>query len=257
MTDGASSPQGSSGERIVNRLGRVVLASTHPRELAGRWASLGFSTGEPYAMGETEAVDIPLAGTGLCIVSGVTGREGKLVGWTWACSDPAASAAAVSARSGTEISESTAVLTPLPSSLSPGVTTWLEADTQAQGAAHPNGIDSVDHVVLFCADADAACSTYEQNFGLKGKRVDLGERRHVFLMVGKSMIEIVAPQEQAEDGHDRPWGLAFRSKDLDATVAYLRSAGIEVPEPRTAIQGGRITTPKVEPCGLAIAVLGE
>ena len=54
-----------------------------------------------------------------------------------------------------------------------------------------------------------------------------------------------------------PWGVAFESSNLDATVAFLRAAGVEVGDPHRAVQGGRITGMPTPLGGIQLAFMGE
>ena len=54
-----------------------------------------------------------------------------------------------------------------------------------------------------------------------------------------------------------PWGLAFGSSSIDATVTFLRMAGIEVNDPHRAVQGGRITGMATPLGGIQLAFMGE
>ena len=87
---------------------------------------------------------------------------------------------------------------------------------------------------------------------------------------GASLLEIVGPSKPAAPAPGEPsvklaagrvsggpWGVAFGSTNLDATVAFLRSAGVEVSDPTRAVQGGRITGMPTALGGIQLAFMGE
>jgi hypothetical protein len=51
--------------------------------------------------------------------------------------------------------------------------------------------------------------------------------------------------------------VAFESTNLDATVAFLRTAGVDVGDPQRAVQGGRITGMPTPLGGIQLAFMGE
>jgi catechol 2,3-dioxygenase-like lactoylglutathione lyase family enzyme len=134
-------------------------------------------------------------------------------------------------------------------------------DPPAPAPPHPNGITRIDHVVAVSPDLDRTVTA------LQAARLDLrrireqptpaGAPRQAFFRLGAEILEAI--QEPAEvsaraGGGDRPaffWGIALRSDDLDATVAWL---GANVSEIRDAVQPGRRIASLRREAGLALPV---
>ncbi|HUF32155.1 MAG TPA: VOC family protein [Acidimicrobiales bacterium] len=123
-----------------------------------------------------------------------------------------------------------------------GLPTTVAPDEEpAVPAHHPNGVTSVDHVVMRTPDLDrtvaALCA-----IGAEPRRTrpttgpDGSAITQVFFRLGEAILELVGPPERAGDGPARIWGLAFTCADLDATTASL---GDLVGTPRDAVQPGR------------------
>ena len=130
------------------------------------------------------------------------------------------------------------------------------------GAAHPNGIEAIDHVVVIAPQLDRTVAALEAA-GLDLRRIreqptPAGAPRQAFFRLGAEIVEVV--QEPAEvsvrlGGPERPaffWGLALRCPDLDATVAALgeeRSGAV-----RDAVQPGRRIATLRRAAGLALPI---
>jgi hypothetical protein len=132
-----------------------------------------------------------------------------------------------------------------------------------QGAAHPNGVSAVDHVVAFSPDLDRTVTALESaGLDLRRRRegpTGGGSARQAFFRVGEAILEVVEHPPQAREAGDpaapaRLWGLALLAPDLDATARY---AGERLGEVRDAIQPGRqiATFTRAAGLGLAVAVL--
>jgi hypothetical protein len=125
-----------------------------------------------------------------------------------------------------------------------GLATTL-ADSQARDGAgpHPNGVTGIDHVVAFSPDLDRTVAALEA-VGLDLRRVreeptPAGAPRQAFFRLGEVILECIQLPESPELDRSRNatlWGLAVRTNDMDATVAYL---GDRLGEPRPAVQDGR------------------
>jgi catechol 2,3-dioxygenase-like lactoylglutathione lyase family enzyme len=141
-------------------------------------------------------------------------------------------------------------------------TTLSERPPLGPGAAHPNGVTGLDHVVAITPDLDrtvAALSTA----GLDLRRIreeptPAGAPRQAFFRLGAVVLEVVQEPEEAIEraGGDRSrpaffWGLALTAPDLDATVAAL---GDRVSEIRPAVQPGRRIATLRRSAGLSIPV---
>jgi catechol 2,3-dioxygenase-like lactoylglutathione lyase family enzyme len=111
----------------------------------------------------------------------------------------------------------------------------------AGGAAHPNEVTRVDHVVYTAPDLDAAISALTAVLGIAPRRRfrPRGSKgpEMAFFRVGEAFIEVVAAGRAPA-----LIGLALWSADLDRTVAEVRALGGPVSDPRPAVQGGRIAT---------------
>jgi hypothetical protein len=115
--------------------------------------------------------------------------------------------------------------------------------TQAPDGApeHPNGIVSIDHVVVHTGDTRRTVAAFE-DVGLELRRVRTAEghgapMRQCFLWAGDVILEVVGPDDAAATAEPaRLLGLALVSPDLDATVAVL---GPRMGAPRDAVQQGR------------------
>jgi hypothetical protein len=127
------------------------------------------------------------------------------------------------------------------------------------GAAHPNGVLRIDHVVAMSPAFERSLAAL-QAAGLDLRRVreeptPAGAPRQAFFRLGGEILELV--QEPAEvvaraGGPDRPaqfWGLALLSEDLDRTVAAM---GEHVSEIRPAVQPGRRIATVRRSAGLSV-----
>ena len=123
------------------------------------------------------------------------------------------------------------------------------------GAAHPNGVTHVDHIVYTAPDLDTAIAALSAVLGIEPRR-----RFHprgpdgpemAFFRVGEAFIEVVAAGAQPA-----LIGLALWSADLDATVATIRAAGGPISDPKPAVQGGRIASVWHGHLNWGLAVMG-
>jgi predicted enzyme related to lactoylglutathione lyase len=270
-----SVPDSQGGERIVRRVGHALAVVPSLRAASGAWTRLGFTVSKRFEFLGCPAFDVVLAGGGIRFLAPVVRGpqstlsevvRGRLVGgagllgWTWACDDLRSSRQAIESRSGVEFAcdGSGGKSTVVPSELNPGAVTLLEESQDDELPVHHNAITELDHLVVMMSHVDAAAGAYEKHFGLRAKLTAMQERRYAFLKVGGSVIEIVGPLEP-ERGPitGKPWGLAMRSHDLDATVANLRRAGVQLPDPHPAIQGGRLTSLPMQLGGIHIAFIGD
>jgi predicted enzyme related to lactoylglutathione lyase len=150
----------------------------------------------------------------------------------------------------------------VPRKTSPGATTLLEPLVHEEVPPHPNRVTGLDHIVVTVNDVVAAADAYERAFAVKPRRSEMDGRRYAFLKVGEisgcCTIELVGPSAPvlgAPVGHG--WGLAFRTPDLDATLRYLREAGVKAGDAQPAVQGGRIVSLPMQIGGIHIGFLGD
>jgi hypothetical protein len=119
----------------------------------------------------------------------------------------------------------------------------------AAAAAHPNGVDRIDHVVLMTPNLRAALDELEAA-GLTVRRVrEAGDTglRQAFLIAGGVLLEVVGDVE----GDARLWGITFVVPDVDA-LAAARPAALGTP--RDAVQPGRRIVTAREDAGLGVPV---
>ena len=198
------------------------------------WASLGFTVdGDRVRIGAT---DLVLAGS----------AAGKgILGWCLAGPDTTALPAEIEGLTTTV--EPTATTTPAP--------------------AHPNGVVSIDHLVVLTPLVERTVRTLE-GFGLPCRRrragAAYGQQQMVqaFFWLGdpdgpaeaRVILEVVGPETPDPDRAGDParfFGLALTSQDLDATGARL---GDLMKPPTPAVQEGRMITTISSRCGSSVAI---
>ena len=269
---------GASIKPAVNAVGRAFAAVPSLGPASKAWTKLGFALSKPFIFHGCNAVDVILASGGLRFVAPAGAKKSTplnklvgerliagagLLGWSWACKNVERTREIIEERSGETFEKNDTGEKELvvPSKLNPGATTLLEPIVDEDVPDHPNGIHELDHLVLTVSNSDDAADAYEEYFGLRAKRRTIADKRYAFVDVGGkggSVIEIVGPAEPDSSRlHGHPWGLAMRSKDLDATVSSLRDSGVHLSDPHDAIQGGRIASLPMHLGGIQIAFLGD
>ena len=130
----------------------------------------------------------------------------------------------------------------------------LHAVIAHSGAAptHPNGVSSIDHVVVYTPDLERTCAAIEAATAAPLKRIrEAGSIRQGFHRLGSLIVEVVThpgvTNERAEF-----WGLALNANDLDAL--YLRCGDAAMSAPRDAVQAGRRIASFREGAGLGLPV---
>jgi hypothetical protein len=141
-----------------------------------------------------------------------------------------------------------------------GLPTDLSERPPASGAAHPNGVVSVDHVVVFSPDLDRSVAALREA-GLDLRRVreeptPAGAPRQAFFRLGEVILEVIqapegSPLLEEPSGPSRLWGISFLVEDLDASAAVL---GDLLGEPRDAVQPGRRIATVRREAGLGVPV---
>jgi hypothetical protein len=140
-----------------------------------------------------------------------------------------------------------------------GLETAISEDAAAEPAAHPNGVESVDHVVAFSPNLDRTVGVLEKaGFSLRRIREEptpAGAPRQAFFRLGEVILEVVQqPPEMAGFDPSAParlWGLAFVCSDLDALAEQL---GDKVKGPREAVQPGRRIATLTREAGFAVPI---
>lgn len=100
-------------------------------------------------------------------------------------------------------------------------------------------IKGLDHVSIIVSDIEENLRFYKDilGFNLLKDFYDEKERaRIIFLNLGNSMLELIAPDEKPDKGEKTNWEerkrsgvehIAFLVEDMDKTYEYLKSKGIE------------------------------
>ena len=108
------------------------------------------------------------------------------------------------------------------------------------GATHPNGVVSIDHVVVMTPGLDRTVGVLrDAGFDFRRLREGStpgGSRRQAFFRMGEVILELVEAPVGVNVAHARLWGISFLVADLDATAAFL---GDLLGTPRDAVQPGR------------------
>jgi hypothetical protein len=130
----------------------------------------------------------------------------------------------------------------------------------AASMPHPNGVVSIDHLVVLTPDLDRTTAALRAaGFDLRRERegpTPGGSRRQSFFRMGEVILEVVeAPAETriAEDpaGPARLWGISFLVEELERTATSL---GYLLGEPRAAVQPGRQIATLRKEAGLGPAI---
>ena len=140
-------------------------------------------------------------------------------------------------------------------------TTTSHSTPPDAGAAHSNGVTSLDHIVAMTPDLDRSVRAL-RGAGLDLRRIreeptPAGAPRQAFFRLGEEILEVVQEPEQivaARDGADRParlWGLALIAPDIDRTVGAISP---HVGAVRDAVQPGRRIVTLKRSAGLAVPV---
>jgi hypothetical protein len=141
-----------------------------------------------------------------------------------------------------------------------GLPTTASGGPPAAGETHPNGVVSIDHVVVITPDLDRTAAAL-QDAGLDLRRLREGptpggSERQAFFRMGEPILEVVeAPPGTriASDpaGPARLWGISFLVEELQHTAAAL---GDLLGEPREAVQPGRRIATLRKEAGLGPAI---
>lgn len=109
-------------------------------------------------------------------------------------------------------------------------------------AVHPNGITSIDHVVVRTGDCDRTVAAFEAaGLQVRGGRSTASygsPMRQVFFWAGDVIVELIGPDtgEPTTDEATSIFGLALTAADLESTAAHL---GELLSTPKDAVQPGR------------------
>jgi hypothetical protein len=138
------------------------------------------------------------------------------------------------------------------------VTHGAVRDGLAGGSAHPNGVTTIDHVVVATPDIERTVGALGAA-GLTVRRWRDSETygtgmRQAFFKLGTVILEVVGPPSAMGGGPAGFFGLAFTVADLDATAAFF---GARLNPAKAAVQPGRriATLGKAAGSGVAMAFM--
>lgn len=107
---------------------------------------------------------------------------------------------------------------------------------------HPNGITSIDHIVVSTGDSQRSIAAFESaGFEVRGSRSTSSygsPMRQTFFWAGDVIVELMGPNlgEATSESPAQIFGLALVAADLDSTAAAL---GELLGTPKAAVQTGR------------------
>ncbi len=138
-----------------------------------------------------------------------------------------------------------------------GLTTTVAAGpVPDESPGHPNGVTSIDHIVLLTPNQQRTIAALE-SVGLLALRTRETDQYgapflQTFFRTGEVIVELIGPEEPSSDEPAGFFGLAFTVADLDATVAFLGPDGAGAA--KDAVQPGRrIATLRHKHFGLSVA----
>lgn len=123
-----------------------------------------------------------------------------------------------------------------------GLPTTTAAPAPSTLAIHPNGISSIDHVVVRTGDVERTIAAFQAaGLEVRGGRSTTSygaPMRQTFFWAGDVILELVGPDagEPRTDEVTSIFGLALVADDLDATATRL---GDLLGTPKPAVQDGR------------------
>jgi hypothetical protein len=144
-----------------------------------------------------------------------------------------------------------------------GLPTIASDQPAAGGRPHPNGVLSIDHLVVISPDLDRTAAVLRDGgFDLRRTRegeTPGGSRRQAFFRMGELILEVVEAPEGTKiaadpSGPARLWGISFLVDDFEGPAAAL---GERLGEPRDAVQPGRriATVGREAALGPAVALM--
>lgn len=132
-------------------------------------------------------------------------------------------------------------------------TTRSDAAPDTPGT-HPNGVTTIDHVVLLSPDLGRTVESLAAA-GVEPRRErdgELGGRpiRQIFFRLGEVIIEVVGSPDSAGEGPSTLWGITYVVADIDATAAFFGDRAAPV---KDAVQPGRrISTLRRDQLGISV-----
>jgi catechol 2,3-dioxygenase-like lactoylglutathione lyase family enzyme len=134
-----------------------------------------------------------------------------------------------------------------------GLPTTVAGAGETEPAAHPNGAQRVDHVVVTTPDLKRTLAAL-QGAGMELRRVrEHSDTLHQgFFRLGKVILEVVGPPHPSGEEPARFWGLVAVVPDVDALVADAEPGLFGTP--RAAVQEGRRIVTVSRAAGLTVAL---
>lgn len=135
-----------------------------------------------------------------------------------------------------------------------GVATASTDEPAVTPGTHPNGVTSVDHVVLLSPDLARTVAALA-GVGVRPRRERDGELggqpiRQIFFRLGEVIVEVVGAPHTVGDGPSTLWGMTYVVDDVEATA---ESFGERTSPVKDAVQPGRrITTLRHREFGMSV-----
>jgi len=135
-----------------------------------------------------------------------------------------------------------------------GVPTTATDASAVTPAMHPNGVTSVDHVVLLSPDLARTVAALAA-LGVRPRRERDGELggqaiRQIFFRLGAVIVEVVGAPNAAGDGPSTLWGMTYVVDDVEAAAEAF---GDRTSPVKDAVQPGRrITTLRHREFGMSV-----
>lgn len=125
------------------------------------------------------------------------------------------------------------------------------------GAAAPDDVEALDHVVVRTSDASAAIALYGQGLGIRlALDREIGGRRMLFFRIGGVTLEVV--EDPSVTGADVLHGVAYRVRDIDAAHARMLASRLAVSEVRDGAKPGtRVFTVQDGTCAVPTLILRD
>jgi hypothetical protein len=118
----------------------------------------------------------------------------------------------------------------------PGPTQPIDMPTSG-AAEHPNGVTTLDHVVVATPDLSRTIVAFETaGVSLRRTREAAPTMTQAFFKLGQVIIEVIGSPTAADPGPATFWGLTFTVTDLNATAVLL---GERLRPVKEAVQRGR------------------
>jgi hypothetical protein len=135
-----------------------------------------------------------------------------------------------------------------------GIPTARSTGAAAAQATHPNGVTSIDHVVLLSPNLSRTVDALAA-IGVNPRRERDGELggqpiRQIFFRLGEVIVEVVGSPGTASDGPSTLWGITYVVDDIDATASFFGDRTTPI---KDAVQPGRrITTLHHQELGMSV-----